>query len=72
MPAAVPAYVRLAAHQPQVGLVDQGGRLQRLAGFLLGHLLGCQPAQLVVDQWQQEQAPIVTEGKTEASTEQGG
>ena len=44
---------RLAVHQPQVGLVDQGGGLQRLAGLLLGQLLGRQLAQLVVDQRQE-------------------
>jgi len=33
--------------------VDQGGRLQRLAGLLLGELLGGQLAQLLVDQRQQ-------------------
>ena len=43
----------LAADQPQVGLVDQGGGLERLAGLLLGQLLGRQLAQLVVDQRQE-------------------
>jgi hypothetical protein len=33
--------------------VDQGGRLQRLPGLLLGHPLHRQLAQLVVDQRQQ-------------------
>lgn len=33
--------------------MDQGGGLQRLAGFLVGELLGGQLAQLVVDQRQQ-------------------
>ena len=40
-------------HQPQVRLVDQGRRLERLAGLLLGQLLRGQPAQLVVDQRQE-------------------
>src|SRR5262249_60019616 len=40
-------------YQPQIGLVDQGGRLQRLAGPLLGQLLGRQLPQLVVDQRQE-------------------
>ena len=40
--AAVPVGVGLAAYQPQVGLVDQGGRLQGLAGFLPGQFLGGQ------------------------------
>ena len=39
--------------QPQVGLVDQGRGLERLAGLLLGQLLGRQLAQLVVDQRQE-------------------
>ena len=42
----------MAADQPQVGLVDQGGGLQCLAGLLLGQLLGGQLAQLVVNQGQ--------------------
>ena len=50
VPAAVPVGVGLAAHQAQVGLVDQGGRLQRLAGPFVGQLLGRQLAQLLVDQ----------------------
>jgi hypothetical protein len=33
--------------------VDQGRRLESLAGLLLGEFLGCQAAQLVVDQRQQ-------------------
>ena len=40
-------------HQPQVRLVDQGRGLERLAGLLLGQLLGGQLAQLVVDQRQE-------------------
>ena len=40
-------------HQPQVGLVDQGGGLKRLAGLLLGQFLGGELAQLVVDQRQE-------------------
>ena len=41
------------ADQPQVGLVDQGGGLERLARLLLGQPLRRQLAQLVVDQRQQ-------------------
>src|SRR5262249_17234241 len=41
------------AHQPQVGLVQQRGRLQGLAGLFLGQLLGRESAQLVVDQRQE-------------------
>ena len=37
--AAVPVQRHLLVHEPQVGLVDQGGGLQRLAGRLLGELL---------------------------------
>ena len=51
--AAVPVLGLLRVHQPQVGLVDQGRGLERLAGLLLGQLLRRQLAQLVVDQRQQ-------------------
>ena len=44
---------QLAAHQAQVGRVDQGGRLQRLVGPFVGQLLGRQLAQLIVDQRQE-------------------
>ena len=39
-------------HQPDVGLMDQGRGLERLARLLLSHLLGGQLPQLVVDQRQ--------------------
>src|SRR5262249_61977222 len=39
--------------QPQVGFVDEGGGLERLAGLLLGQLLGREPPQLVIDQRQE-------------------
>jgi hypothetical protein len=41
--AAIPEQTRFfaIADQPQVGLVDQGGRLQRLTGLPVGQLLGC-------------------------------
>ena len=42
--AAVPVLRRFGAHQAQVGLVDQGGGLEGLAGRFLGHLPGRQPA----------------------------
>ena len=53
VPAAVPVPGLLPAHQPEVGLVDQGGGLERLARLLLGQLLGRQLAQLVVDERQE-------------------
>ena len=40
-------------HQPDVRLVDQGCGLERLPGLLLGHLLGRQPAQFLIDQRQE-------------------
>ena len=43
----------LDVHQPQVGLVDQGRGLERLARLLLGQPLRRQLAQLVVDQRQE-------------------
>ena len=42
-----------ASDQPEVGLVDQGGGLERLAGLLLRQPLGGELAQLVVDQRQE-------------------
>jgi len=44
---------RRRADQPQVGFVNQGRGLERLAGLLPRQLPGRQAAQLVVDQWQQ-------------------
>src|SRR5262249_42960819 len=43
----------LLADQAQVGLVDQGGGLERLPGGLLGHLVCGEFAQLVVDEEQE-------------------
>src|SRR5262245_19283893 len=51
--AAIPPLHLLGVHQPQIGLVDQSGRLEGLAWFLLGQLLGRQLAQLIVDQRQE-------------------
>ena len=53
MAATVPLLGLLDIDQPEVGLVDQGGRLQRLAGRLLGQLPRRQPPQFVVDQRQE-------------------
>ncbi len=53
MPAAVPALFFVLADQPQVGLVDQGGGLERLPRGFPGKLLGGQLAQLVINQRQQ-------------------
>src|SRR5688572_2691446 len=50
---AVPALRVLLSDQPEVGLVDQGRRLERLARLLLGQPLRGQLAQLVVDQGQE-------------------
>ena len=47
--ATVPWSGWLAADQAEIGLVDQGGRLERLAGPLLGQPPGGKLAQLVVD-----------------------
>ena len=38
----------LAVDQAEVGLVDQGGRLQGLAGALTGHLRASEPSELGV------------------------
>jgi hypothetical protein len=58
MAAAVPVVVPVAVHSPQIGLVHQRRRIQRLAGPFLRDLLRCQPPQLVVDQWR-----LPTEGR---------
>jgi hypothetical protein len=47
---AIPVLGRLPIHQAKIGLVDQRRGLERLAGFLTGHLGGRQAAQRVVDQ----------------------
>ena len=52
VPPALPAGI-LVADQPQVGLVDQGGRLERLPGAQLLRQRRGQAAQLVVDRRQQ-------------------
>ena len=53
MAAPVPARGRTRPDEPEVGLVNQGRRLQRLAGPLVRQPLGGQPAQFVVDQRQE-------------------
>src|SRR5262245_25968038 len=53
MPPAAPVLHLLRIHETQVGLMDQGCRLERLPGLLLGQLLRREAAQLIVDQRQQ-------------------
>ena len=53
MAPAGPRLVGILPHKPEVRLVDQGRGPGRLAGLLLGHPLGSQLAQLLVDQRQQ-------------------
>ena len=50
MAAAVPVLRLVRVHEPQVRFVNQGRRLERLAGLLLGEFLRRQSAQLLVDQ----------------------
>src|SRR5262249_31716901 len=50
MSASVPVLLCAGADQAQIGLVDQGGGLERLSRLLVGELLGGELAQLVVDQ----------------------
>ena len=52
MAATVPMLRLLDVHQSDIRLVDQGRGLKRLARLLLGHLLGRQLPQFVVDQRQ--------------------
>jgi hypothetical protein len=51
--AAVPAELRLVGNEPDIGLMDQRGRLKRVAGGLTGQLVRCQPSEFVVDERQQ-------------------
>ena len=50
VPTALPLLRLLAADQPQIGLMDQCGRLQCLAGRFQGQSSGGQSPQLFVDQ----------------------
>ena len=43
--------------QPQIGLVDEGGRLQRLTGALATQVRGREPPQLLVHDRQQRVEP---------------
>src|SRR5262249_42165723 len=53
VPGTVPMGVGLAPHEPEVSLVDQGGRLQGLAGPLGRQPSSRELAQLVVDEGEQ-------------------
>src|SRR5262249_32325997 len=53
VPPAVPVLLVPTADEPEIGLVDQGGGLQRLPGRLLGQPLRGQFPQFVVDERQQ-------------------
>ncbi len=50
MSPAVPLLGLFDIDQPEIGLMDQGGRLQGLAGLLLGQLLSGESAKFIVDQ----------------------
>jgi hypothetical protein len=58
VPATVPSLLVPAANQPQVRLVDQGRRVQRLPGRLVGHLPRCEPAQFVVNEREQVRSGV--------------
>jgi hypothetical protein len=45
--------IATGADQFEPGLMDQGRRLQRLAGDLLSHLRGRKLAKFLVNQWEQ-------------------
>ena len=53
MPTAVPVLSLFRIHEPEIGFMDQGRGLQRLAGILLRHLLRRQLPQFVVNERQQ-------------------
>ena len=46
---AVPVLRLLDVHEPDVGFVDQGRGLERLARRFFGHLLAGELAQLIID-----------------------
>jgi hypothetical protein len=50
---AIPRLLRVRSNKPQVRLVDEGGRLQRLPGLLRRQTGGCESPQFVVDDRQQ-------------------
>ena len=58
--AVLPA-IRTILHQPQVRLVDEAGRLKRLAGTLAAEVAGREPPQLLINDRQQrvERLPLV-------------
>ena len=50
----VPSAIELlVAHQAQIGFVDQGRGIERVAGPFVRHMTGRELAQLVIDQRQQ-------------------
>jgi hypothetical protein len=53
MAAAVPALDLFGVHQPQIGFMHEGGRLEGLAGRFTGELMCRQSAKLVVHQRQE-------------------
>jgi hypothetical protein len=53
MAAMVPLLIRGLANQSKIGLVHQGGGLERLTRLFLGHPLRGELAKLVIDQGQE-------------------
>ena len=62
-PRLVPAELVGRADQPEVRLVDEGGRLQGVAGGLGGHPRGGELPQLVVDEREQLGGGLAVTGR---------
>jgi hypothetical protein len=52
----VPPFDTVDINQPQVGLVHEGRRLQRMIRSLLSHVASRKPVELAVQQWNQSLA----------------
>ena len=63
VPPAVPVLGQVAADQPEVGLVDQGGRLERLARVLAPEPRGGELAQLGVDEREEFGGGLAVSGR---------
>ena len=53
VPAAIPALGVIGAHEPQIGFVNEPGRLQSLTRLLVRHVSGREPAQFRIDEREQ-------------------
>jgi len=67
------AVIRLILlHQPCIGFVDQGRRLQSVGRALVAHVSPCEPSQLGVQQWYQTiERTFVSRGEVPQETRNG-